>query len=69
LAGVAPGSPAAAAGFQEGDVIVQVSDKKIHNIEDLTDMLRARKAGDRVDIVVRRKDQSITLSTTLRSRS
>ena len=68
LAGVAPGSPAAAAGLHEGDVIVQLADKKINNIEDLTDALGTQKPAAQVLIVVRRGDATNTLKTILGSR-
>jgi len=68
LAGVALGSPAAAAGLREGDVIVQLADKKIDNIEDLTDALGSYKPAAQVTIMVRRDDQTSELKTTLGSR-
>jgi hypothetical protein len=68
LAGVSSGSPAALAGLQEGDVIVRLADKKIQNIEDLTDALSERKAGDEVEIEILRTDKPVTLKATLKSR-
>ena len=68
LAAVAPGSPAAAAGLREGDVIVQLADKKIDNIEDLTDALGSYKPAAQVTIMVRRDDRTSELKTTLGSR-
>ncbi len=68
LAGVAPGSPAAAAGLREGDVIIQLADKKISNIEDLTDTLGAYKPADQVTIMVQRNNRTSALNTTLGSR-
>lgn len=68
LAGVAPGSPAAAAGLLEGDIIIQLADKKISNIEDLTDTLGAYKPADQVTIIVRRSNATSALKTTLGSR-
>ena len=68
LAGVAAGSPAAAAGLREGDVIIQLADKKISNIEDLTDALGAYKPADQVTIIVRRSNATSALKTTLGSR-
>jgi len=68
LAGVAPASPAAAAGLREGDVIIQFADKKISNIEDLTDALGSRKAAERVIITVQRQDGQSALKATLGAR-
>ena len=68
LAGVAPDSPAAAAGLREGDVIIRLADKKISNIEDLTDTLGAYKPADQVTIMVQRNNRTSALETTLGSR-
>lgn len=68
LAGVASDSPAARAGLREGDVIVKLADVKIQNIEDLTAVLRTKKPGDQVEILILRGDSSITLTATLRAR-
>ncbi|MGZ8529503.1 MAG: M28 family peptidase [Candidatus Binatia bacterium] len=65
LAGVATGSPAAAAGLREGDIIIQLADKKISNIEDLTDILGAYKPADQVTIRVQRNNRTSALETTL----
>lgn len=68
LAGVAPGSPAAAAGLREGDVIVQLAQRKIANIEDLTDALASHKPADQVTITVQRGATNAALPTTLGAR-
>ncbi len=68
LAGVATGSPAAAAGLREGDIIIQLADKKISNIEDLTDILGAYKPADQVTIMVQRNNRTSALETTLGAR-
>jgi len=68
LAGVTNGSPAASAGLQEGDIIIQLADKKIQNIEDLTAALRAQKPGDEVAIVVLRTGKPVSLKAILRAR-
>ncbi|MBM2802771.1 MAG: peptidase [Deltaproteobacteria bacterium] len=68
LAGVISDSPAARAGLKEGDVIVKLADAKIQNIEDLTTVLRTKKPGDQVEILILRGDSSITLTATLQAR-
>jgi S1-C subfamily serine protease len=68
VAGVSENSPAAGAGLRPGDVIIQLAAKKIQNIEDLTDALRSRKAGDEVEITVLRAGHPVTLKATLRAR-
>ena len=57
-----------AAGLREGDVIIQLADKKISNIEDLTDILGAYKPADQVTIMVQRNNRTSALETTLGSR-
>jgi aminopeptidase YwaD len=69
LAGVTNGSPAAHAGLREGDIIIQLADKKIQNIEDLTAALRGQKPGDEVAIVILRTGKPVSLKATLRARS
>jgi len=68
VAGVTNGSPAARAGLREGDVIIQLADKKIQNIEDLTAALRGQKPGDEVAIVVLRTGKPVSLKAILRAR-
>jgi S1-C subfamily serine protease len=68
LAGVTAGSPAAAAGLREGDVIVQLADKKISNIQELTSALGTYRPAAEVTIVVQRSDGTSALKTTLGAR-
>jgi len=68
LAGVREGSPAALAGLMEGDVIISLADTKIHNLEDLVAVLRSKKPGDSVEIVVLRNEKPLTVKATLRER-
>jgi len=53
-----PGSPAAKAGFQAGDVLIQFGDKPIKNLYDFTDALRRSKVGDTVQVTVSRDGQA-----------
>lgn len=50
-------SAAAKAGLKEGDVIVKVDDKKISNPDELTKVIRAHKAGDKVTVTYLRDDK------------
>jgi hypothetical protein len=65
LSSVVPGGPAQRAGLAGGDVIVQFGQSKIDSLEDIDAALRKHKAGDRVRVVVRRKEESLTFEVTL----
>src|SRR5262249_2863199 len=62
---VRPGSPAAKAGIQAGDVLVQFGEKKIANLYDFTDALRRSKVGDVVEVTVVRDSKPLKVSVTL----
>ena len=68
LAGVTQGSPAALAGLREGDIIISLAGSEIHDLEDLVKLLRAKKPGDEVEIIVLRTGVALTLKTTLQAR-
>ena len=65
---IRPGSPAAKAGFQPGDVLVQFGDKPIHNLYDFTDALRRSKVGDVVEVKVLRDGKPVSASVKLEQR-
>jgi len=65
---VKPSSPAAKAGFQAGDVLIQFGDKPIKNLYDFTDALRRSKVGDTVQVTVLRDGKPVTASVTLEQR-
>ena len=65
LTGVRAGSPADAAGFKAGDVIVVFDGKPVTNLYDYSNALYARKPGDEVDVVVLRGGQRLTLHVKL----
>lgn len=65
---VKPGSPAAKAGLQAGDVLVQFGDKPIKNLYDFTDALRRSKVGDVVQVTVLRDGKPLTASVKLEQR-
>ena len=68
LGGVTDGSPAAKAGLLAGDIIVQFGDKKISNIYDFTYALGNYVPGDKVNVVVKRGEEELTLEVELGSR-
>ena len=65
---VVPGSPAERGGLAAGDQIIQLGDRRIAQIQDVRDGVRARDPGDQVDFQVRRQEQLQTFSVTLGER-
>jgi hypothetical protein len=65
---VMPGSPAAEAGLQAGDVMIEFAGKNIGNIYDYTAALGALQAGDEVDVVVLRDGDRVTARVMLAER-
>ena len=61
LSGVSGGAPAAKAGVQGGDVIVELAGKKIDNIYDYTYAIQALKIGVPVTIAVQRDGERIEM--------
>lgn len=57
---VAPGTPAEKAGLQEQDVIVKVGADKIAGVGDLRRILHSLKAGDSVNLTIRRGAETVT---------
>jgi S1-C subfamily serine protease len=67
VAGVAPGSPAGAAGLKPGDVIVAIDGRPVDSAARLVNRLDERKAGDTVRLSVQRDGKPVELSATLKS--
>ncbi len=67
-AAVEPGTPAAAAGIKDGDIIVKVNDQAIDTDHPLDATLSHFAPGTTVSIQVLRGGQSLTLSLTLGTR-
>ena len=61
-------SAAEKAGIKAGDIVVSFDGKKISAYRDLPPLIRAKKPGDKVSIVVRRGKDLITLQATLGER-
>ena len=62
---VIPGSPAALAGLQSGDVILAVDDRRTETRDALIAAIRARKAGESVKLKVQRGDETPTITVRL----
>ena len=65
ISGVRAGGPADQAGMQGGDIIVRIGDKTIANLYDMTDALNAHQPGDTVQVVVKRGEQTLTVTAVL----
>ena len=63
--GTTPDSPAAKAGFEENDVIIKFGELPVADIEGLSNALRKYKAGEKVNVVVRRGAEEKTLEVEL----
>jgi S1-C subfamily serine protease len=68
LSGAAKNGPAAKAGIQKDDVIVELAGRKIENIYDYTYAIEALKAGEPTTVVVLRNGERQTLNITPGSR-
>jgi S1-C subfamily serine protease len=61
-------SPAAKAGLKAGDVIKAIDKKEIKNYEDLVQVLRGHKAGDKLAVTVQRDKETKEFTVTLEDR-
>ncbi len=68
IQGTVPGSPAAAAGLKDGDVLVQFGDAKIQTLYDLSDQLAKGKPGQKVHLVLLRNKDRIEVDAVLAER-
>jgi hypothetical protein len=68
FADVRPSSPAAKAGLQAGDVLIQFGETPVKNLYDFTYALRRSKVGDVVEVKVLRGGQTVSARVTLEQR-
>ena len=61
LSGVANNSPAERAGMKQGDVIIEVSGKRVSDIYDYTNTLNKLEVGKSVNVVVLREKKKVAL--------
>lgn len=61
----AAGSPAAAAGIQEGDVVLSFNGVATKTREQLVEAITARSPGENVQLEIRRDEQALALQATL----
>ena len=60
LSGVVPGSPAESSGLRKGDVVVRIGSNAVHNLRDLSNVLKSLNPGDRISITFLRADKEMT---------
>ena len=68
VAEVVPGSPAATAGLQRNDVITRIGDTAVATNVDVQKAVRAKKPGDKVQIVWMRGEEELRADVTLGAR-
>lgn len=62
---VAEGSPAAAAGLQQGDVVTEANGQAIRSFEELASVIRATSPGERLSLKVERDGATIDVEVTV----
>jgi hypothetical protein len=65
---VSPGGAAAAAGLQQGDLIIAIDGEIIDTLVDYTAILRSHAPGDRIRLTVHRADETLELDAALQER-
>jgi peroxiredoxin len=68
VGGVVPGSPAALAGVQPGDVLLRLDGHAVQGPADVVRSVEGRRVGERVGLVLRRGDRERLFAVTLAPR-
>jgi len=63
--GITPGGPAAKAGLQAGDVIIEFNGSEVDNSDELIVMIRSKNVGDKVKIKYKRSNLTKEITVTL----
>jgi Do/DeqQ family serine protease len=64
---VAPGSGAAQAGLQHGDIITKVDGKTVYESSDLQEPVARLQPGDKIDLTIQRGDDQKNVTVTLKA--
>ena len=62
---VTAGKPAEIAGMKNGDIILQIGDKQVHNIQDYMERLSELQEGEKVYVTIKRETEILTLTIDL----
>jgi 2-alkenal reductase len=65
---VSPGSPAAEAGIEQGDIILAIDNDQIDQNRSFTEALFSHQPGDKVSVTLQRGDKQLTTDVTLGQR-
>ena len=68
LSGVTPESPAAACGMQKGDIIVNISNKKIRGLKDVSNILKSLQPGEKIQVGYQRGEKEASCEAVLDSK-
>ncbi len=68
ISGVVPGAPAEACGLAAGDVIIQIGTARVHNLSDLSKILRSLSPGQKVAITFLRDNRELTVEAVVEAR-
>jgi regulator of sigma E protease len=63
ISGVAPGSPAASAGFRAGDLVTRIDGQRVDDFRDIIQFVQLR-SGDPIHVDIRRGRQALALTVT-----
>jgi putative serine protease PepD len=66
--GVEPGTPAAKAGLEKGDLITAMAGTTITSYDDLSSVINAHKPGDKIGVTYQRGGKTHTVQVTLTTR-
>ncbi|MBI3267714.1 MAG: PDZ domain-containing protein [Planctomycetes bacterium] len=68
IARVFPETPAQKAGMKDGDVVTKIGKDAVTDVQTLIQLVSAHKAGDKIEVTVRRGDKEKKLTVTLATR-